>query len=61
MPAHLQQPGAVERELDLHVTFYPGDNVVCGRDFRVERREVIVDRMRISAKSLLRDKALLMQ
>ena len=61
MPAHQQQPGAVERKLDLHVTFCPGDDVVCGRDSRVERREVIVLWMRISAESVLRDKALLMQ
>ena len=61
MPVDEQQPEVVERKLDLRVTFCPGDDVVCGRDSRVERREVMVIWMRISAESVLRDKALLMQ
>ena len=61
MPVDEQQSGVVERMVDLLVTFCPGDEIVCGRDSRVERREVMVLWMRISAESVLRDKALLMQ
>ena len=56
-----QQPGVGERTLDLRVTFCPGDDMVCGRDARVERRELMVFWLHISAKSVLRDKALPMQ
>lgn len=51
--------GGVRGKLDLQVQFSPGEDVVCGRDSRVERREVLVLSTRTSSEHALKDKALL--
>jgi len=46
-------------KLDLNVHYSPGEDVISGRDARVERQEVLALSMRTSAETVLSDKALL--
>ncbi|MBM4179765.1 MAG: hypothetical protein FJ211_10625 [Ignavibacteria bacterium] len=46
-------------KLDLNVHYSPGEDVISGRDARVERQEVLVLSLRTSAATVLSDKALL--
>ena len=48
-----------EDRLNLEVNYSPGEDVVCGRDARVQRREVMVFSMRTSSETAVRDKELL--
>ncbi|CAK9082912.1 unnamed protein product [Durusdinium trenchii] len=54
------QDTEVER-LDLEVQFIPGDDVVCGRDSRLERREVLVLSVRSNPERALSDKEMLVR
>ena len=47
------------RELDAKVQYCPGEDVVTGRDSRVERREMLVLRVTTSAERVLEDKAMI--
>jgi hypothetical protein len=48
-------------KLYLHIRFLPGEDVVCGRDSHVQRRQVIVLSTRTSSAKALRHKVLLSQ
>jgi hypothetical protein len=48
-------------QLKIHVTFQPGEDVVFGRDSRLERREVLVLWARTSPSQVLTDKNTLIQ
>jgi len=46
-------------ELDLTMDYFPGENVITGREARVERQELLVLSTRTTAATVLSDKALL--
>lgn len=48
-------------DMDLQVEFIPGDDIVCGRDSRVERREVLVLSVRSNPARALLDKEMLVR
>jgi len=51
--------GSRAGKLDLNVQYSPGEDVISGREARVERQEVLVLSTRTSAETVLADKALL--
>ena len=55
-----ERPGRLpRRELVAEVRYSPGEDVVTGRDSRVERREMLVLRVTTSAERVLEDKAMI--
>jgi len=51
--------GEQTSSLRMQVQYFPGEDVVCGRDSRVERREMLVLSMQTSCNEVLKDKSLL--
>lgn len=58
--ADLEIPVAME-DMELQVEFIPGDDIVCGRDSRVERREVLVLSVLSNPERALSDKEMLVR
>ena len=56
-----EEYGVLCDKLKIHVTFQPGEDVVYGRDSRLERREVLVLWARTSSSRILSDKKTLRQ
>ncbi|CAE7565708.1 unnamed protein product [Symbiodinium natans] len=62
IPSDLESPDPEPPEsLDMKVEFLPGDDIVCGRDARLERREILILNVYSNEKRALADKRLLVR